>query len=113
MNKFRFKKESITLSKWQMWLAYIRFDGNDGGKKRPVLITEANGQSCTIIEVSGRPPSDVYDVPVIDMVTAGLNRESVIQVRKMRTVSKESLRSYLGTLSYVDRDRVKNAIKRG
>ena len=112
MNKIRFKKEVITPAVWQIWLAYIRFDGSDGGKKRPVLVTETNGPSCTIAEITSKPPADVTDVPVIDISTAGLGRESVIQVRKMRTVSKTSLMTYLGTISYADRDRVKDALGR-
>lgn len=112
MNKIRFKKELIVPSVWQVWLAYIPFEGNDGGKKRPVLVTETNGTSCTIAEITSRPPSDVYDISVIDINTAGLGRESAIQVRKIKTISRSSLTSYLGSLSSVDRGRVKDAINR-
>lgn len=112
MNKIRLKKEYYAPSVWQVWLAYIRFEGSDGGKKRPVLVIGTNGPSCTIAEITGRPPSDAPDVPLMDLITAGLGRESAVRIDKIRTIPKDSLRSYLGKLSCADRDSVKEAIKR-
>jgi len=112
MNRFRFKEKLITPVAWQVWLTYIRFEGKNCGKKRPVLVTETNGSSCKVIEITGKSPSYASDIPVTDLNTAGLGMESTIQVRKTMTVPKTSLRTYMGTLSYTDRNNVKNAIVR-
>jgi len=112
MNKFKFKKESPAPAVWQVWLAYVEFEGDDIGKRRPVLVTETSGSSCTIIEITSKPPSCASDIAITDLDIAGLGKASVIQVQKMRTVQKTSLKSYLGTLSYGDRNIVKNAIWR-
>lgn len=111
MNKFRFKKESVSPAVWQIWLAYVPFEGTGGGKKRPVVVIGTDGQYCTVAEMTSKPPAFVSDVAVIDLNTAGLGKESVIQTRKIRRLSKMSLSSYLGTLSNADRERVRDAIK--
>jgi len=112
MNKVRYKKEVITPTAWQIWHTYVLFEGNDYGKKRPVLVRETNGLFCTIMEITSKPPSHETDVPIDDLVTAGLGKESVVQVRKTRTIPKASLEEYRGFLSHSDRNRVKDAIRR-
>ena len=107
MNKIRYKKENATPARWQVWLAYVGFEGSDGGKKRPVLVTDVRGDSCSVMEISSQPPAHESDVIILEPYWAGLNRESVIQTRKARTVRKDSLRAYLGILSDNDRRRVK------
>ena len=110
MNKIRFKKEHPAPAAWQIWLTFVHFEGNEGGKKRPVLVTSTNGASCTITEITSKPPLCESDILISDFDSAGLGRESVIQVRKTMTISRASLTSYLGTLSYSDRNTVKDAI---
>jgi len=111
MSKIRFNKESPAPSVWHVWLANIRFEGNNGGKKRPVLVTETNGQFCTILEISSKQSSYTPGIPVTDLDMAGLGRESVIRIQKARVVPKASLVSYLGVLSYGDRNTVKDALR--
>ena len=110
MNKIRFKKEYIIPAKWQVWWAYIGFYGCNGGKKRPVLITKVLGESCHIAEISSRPPAFESDIPILDYNWAGLNRESVIQIRKTKVVRKDLLSRYMGELSDSDRRRIKGVI---
>jgi len=112
MNKMRFNKEHPAPVTWQVWLAYVHFEGNEGGKKRPVLVIETRGSSCTIAEITSKPPTCLTDIPISDTDTAGLGRESVIQTRKTRTISKTNLKSYLGALSYSDRNAVKDIVGR-
>jgi len=112
MNKIRFKKEHPAPAAWQIWLTFVHFEGNDGGKKRPVLVTGTNGPSCTIAEITSKPPLCESDILITDIDSAGLGRESTIQVRKTMTIPRTSLTSYLGTLSYSDRNAVKDAINR-
>jgi len=111
-NKFRFKEKRTTPAPWQVRYAYIGFEGKSGGKIRPVLVTETDGQFCTIMEITGKSPLFSSDIPITDLNTAGLRMESTIQVQKTKTVPKASLRTCLGTLSYRDRNNVKNVIKR-
>ena len=111
MNKIRYKKEVVAPSMWQVWWACIKYDGAEGYKKRPVLVMGTKGDECTIAEMSSRPPSYDSDVPIVDLVHAGLTKESVVKTWTLRAVSKSSLKSRMGNLSYVDRDRVKNAIE--
>ena len=110
MNKIRYRKDIAAPSMWQVWWACVKYDGTEGYKKRPVLVMGTDEKECTIAEMSSRPPSYKTDVPVMDLVHAGLMRESVIKTQTLRTIPKDSLRSRLGQLSYVDRDRVKKAI---
>jgi len=112
MNKIRFNKEHPAPSAWQVWLTYVHFEGNEGGKKRPVLVIETNGSACKIAEITSKPPSCESDIQVADIDSAGLGRESVIQIWKTRTTPRSDLRAYLGTLSYDDRDVVKEALGR-
>jgi len=110
MNKIRYKKDITAPSMWQVWWACIKYDGADGYKKRPVLVMGTDGNECTIAEMSSRSPSYKTDVPVMDLVHAGLTKESVVKTQTLRTIPKDSLRSRIGYLSYTDRDRVKSAV---
>ena len=108
MNKFRYKKVTVSPSAWQIWLVYVKYTGDDGGKKRPVLITEVKGDICSVIEISSQPPVYATDIFIADLCSAGLDRDSVIQIRKTRTVKISDLTDYKGILSSEDRRRVKN-----
>jgi len=111
MNKIRYKKNNTSPAKWQVWLTYVGFDGSEGGKKRPVLVTGVAGNSCSIMEISSQPPAYESDIPLIDPYWAGLSKESVIQTRKVSAVRKESLRLYLGDLSEDDRRRMRGLVR--
>jgi mRNA-degrading endonuclease toxin of MazEF toxin-antitoxin module len=109
MKKFRYKKVEISPSVWQIWLVYVKFIGEEGGKKRPVLITDVDGEECSVMEISSQAPQYITDVLIKDLDSAGLERESVVQVRKQKTISKDSLTDYRGYLSREDRNRVNDA----
>jgi len=111
MSKFRLKKKIVTPSAWQVWITYVPFEDDTSGKKRPVLVTETNGLSCTIAEISSKSPTYGSDIHVFDIVTAGLEKESVVKTWKTRTVPRKSLMCKLGYLSSTDRCRVKEVIK--
>lgn len=104
------KKLNKTPAPWQVWFTFLPFEGSNSGKKRPVLVTEVNGISCNILEITSQQPLYDADISIADLNAAGLNQNSVVQIRKTRIISKESLGSYMGTLSREDRDNVKNAI---
>ncbi|WNY23647.1 hypothetical protein MmiHf6_09560 [Methanimicrococcus hongohii] len=110
MTKIPLKKYLKTPAPWQVWYAYIPFEDGGIGKRRPVLVVELNGSSCTVLEITSKQPLYAVDVSIIDLNTAGLSQNSVVQIRKARTISKESLGSYLGTLSRDDRNTVKKSI---
>jgi Growth inhibitor len=109
MTKIPLKKQPVPVP-WQVWFTYISFDGCSGGKRRPVLITEVNGSSCQVLEITSQQSRYSADVPITDLYTAGLYQNSVVKVRTTRTISKESLKECCGTLSRDDRNKVKNSI---
>ena len=108
MNRIRYKKPNVRLSAWQIWLAYVRYEGSSEGKKRPVLVTEVRGDTCTVAEITSQPPAHATDVPILYMYHTGLNKDSVVQTRKRRTVPRDSLRDYMGYLTGEDIQRVRN-----
>ena len=109
MSKIRYKRNRPSPSAWQVWLAYVEFEGNIGGKKRPVLVTGIRGGACSIMEITSRPPEYITDVPIIDLISAGLEKESAVQTRKRRTIHRSSLIDCMGILSAEDRYTVKRA----
>jgi len=113
MNKIGFNKEPPAPAVWQVWLTHVRFEGKDDGKKRPVLVTETNGPICTILEITSKAPTRASDVPVTDLDIAGLGKDSVIRVHKKQTIPRTSLGSYMGYLSYGDKNIVKDTLRKG
>ncbi|MDR0767792.1 MAG: type II toxin-antitoxin system PemK/MazF family toxin [Methanosarcinales archaeon] len=107
--KIPLKKKNISLSPWQVWFAYVEFDGSNGGKKRPVLVTEVKGTDCSVMEITSQPFAYITDIPIADLYSAGLNQKSVIQTRKRRVLRRGSLIEYRGKLSYEDINNVKRA----
>ena len=110
MSKIRPNREHSDPEAWQVWLAYVHFEGNDGGKERPVLVIETNGSSCTIAEITSKPPVSESDIQVTDLHSAGLGRASVIRAGNIRRISRPYLSSFMGTLSNCDRDATKELI---
>ena len=108
MNRIRYKKDTTSPSEWQIWLAYVKYEGESGGKKRPVLITGIGDATCSILEITSQPPIYESDIPIADLYWTGLNKESVIQTKKFRRIPKDSLLTFCGTLSNLDRRRVKD-----
>lgn len=88
-------------------MVFLRFDGLNEGKKRPVLVIGTNGNMCSIAEISSQPPAYTSDVELVEWNMAGLDRESIVQTGKTRTVARDSLREYKGKLSGNDIRRVK------
>ena len=95
---------------WQVWFAYVHFEGNDGGKERPVLVIETNGSTCAIAEITSKPQIFESDIHVTDLHSAGLGRASVIKAGNIKKISRPYLSSFLGTLSDSDRDAVEELI---
>ena len=95
---------------WQVWFAYVHFEGNDGGKERPVLVIETNGSTCAIAEITSKPQIFESDIHVTDLHSAGLGRASVIKAGIIKKISRPYLSSFLGTLSDSDIDAVKEII---
>ena len=110
MSKIRPNREHPDPEAWQVWLAYVHFEGNDGGKERPVLVIETNGSSCAIAEITSKPPTLESDFQVTDLRSAGLGRASVIRAGNIREISRPYLSSFMGTLSDCDRDAMKELI---
>ena len=107
--KYNPRRSKVILSAWQVWLTYVKFEGNVGGKKRPVLVTGVKGDSCSIMEITSQIPEYITDVPITDLISAGLDKESAIQTRKRRTIQRDSLIDCMGILSVEDRYSVKRA----
>ena len=110
MSKTRLNREHPGPEAWQVWLAYVHFEGHDGGKERPVLVIEVNGSTCAIAEITSKPPVFESDLQVTDLHSAGLGRASVIKAGNVKKISRPYLSSFLGTLSDLDRDAMKELI---
>ena len=106
----RINREHPDPEAWQVWFAYVHFEGNDGGKERPVLVIERNGSTCAIAEITSKPQIFESDIQVTDLHSAGLGRASVIKAGNIKKISRPYLSSFLGTLSDCDRDTVKKYI---
>lgn len=111
MNKLQAKIFNKPFSKWQIRCAYMEFEGNPGGKRRPVLITDVKGSACEVLEITSKLSACESNVRINALTYTGLDRESAVSVEKRRTIGKGHLNHYMGEMSPEDIRRVKDAMK--
>ena len=100
---------------------YIDFpydDNPEQSKKRPAVVILAvvpEQDSISVLKITTQEHHGKYNVPILDLKSAGLNRNSYVQCNRLETVSKERIVSlrynpsgYYGTLCKQDLENVQN-----
>lgn len=88
---------------WDIYLAYVHYEGIDGGKKRPVVIlseTTAFVIGLGIYSASPRPMMNDYMIR--DWKAAGLDHQSTIQLDRKIRIQRDDVAEKIGELSPTD-----------
>jgi mRNA interferase MazF len=89
-------------------LASLAFTGQDGIKKRPVLVVrDAGDDDLLVLPVTSHAVRSSWDILLSDWREAGLRLPSVVRTEKLATIAKRTVILELGKISANDRSRLR------
>ncbi len=99
--------------KWEIWLAYMRFDDSATRKKRPVLVLD-NG-ICYILsaKITSHSPRNRYqgEYNLRYYEFSGLRQQSTVRLAKREKIKLEFFIRKLGILHKVDKEQILKILK--
>ena len=91
----------------------LDFPYTDGAaaSRRPALVLLDTGDDDVVVSrVTSQPARGQYDIEVNDLGSAGLRLQSIVRLHKLGTLKKRLVQRRMGSLSEVDRNRVRQAL---
>jgi hypothetical protein len=101
-------KDKISFTKWDVWYAYVKYEGIDGGKIRPVIIMDAGVLVLDCFPVYGSP-SENGQYEIQEWAFAGLGKPSTVSLTPME-IGAENFAYRVGSLHIADRRKIVNLI---
>lgn len=91
------------MKKWDIYLAYVRYEDIPGGKKRPVLVVDDDNTAYPIscLKMTGQPRRD-GEYTLIKWREAGLHKETTVRIGKRLNVLEADFIAKIGSLDPVD-----------
>ncbi len=94
--------------RWDIWIAKVGFEAQDGFKIRPVLIID--GTCCCVLslKITSHTPREGYDgeYQIIEWKEAGLMKPSTIRITKRLSLPTDSFVKRIGRLMPIDCENV-------
>ena len=85
-------------------------DGLGEGRRPALVLLDTGDADVVISRVTSQPARDQHDIEVNDLGPAGLRLQSIVRLHKLATLQKRLVQRRLGSLSEVDRNRVRQAL---
>ena len=86
------------ISKFDIWLAEVRFAEIDGAKMRPVLILDHIRKEVFCLRMTSQNRQTSADFEIIHWKEAGLHKPTVINTAHRLRLEEDGLLSKIGTL---------------
>ena len=88
---------------WEIWWAYVAFEDEPDGKRRPVLVLE-NGEIYAIaLKITSHEARNIWgEYEIVQWKTAGLSKPSTIRVTRRLRLRNEDLDEKIGDLQLMD-----------
>lgn len=90
------------LNKWDIGIAYVRFDENTDDKVRPVLIVNIGNNNIISFKITTRFRSHILEYPIKQWRQAGLDKPSCVRLRHKAYFTDATLIHKIGTLQRAD-----------
>lgn len=92
-------------NKWEIWLAYFKFEETNDYKERPVLILENKyAYPILVAKITTHKPRKEFEreYEIVDWKKAGLNEKSTIRLSKVLLLQNNDFIMKLGKLQATD-----------
>ena len=90
------------MRKWEIYLAYVRFEEIPGGKPRPVLVIDDNiAYPICCLKMTGHEPRR-GEYALIRWSNAGLDKPTTVRIQKRLNVKADDFIKKIGSLDPVD-----------
>ncbi|WP_242347400.1 type II toxin-antitoxin system PemK/MazF family toxin [Mucispirillum schaedleri] len=102
------------MQKWEIWLAYIRFEDNpDKSKLRPVLVMDKENMYILSFKMTSHIPRQNYygEYPIKYYKDAGLVKPTVIRLSKKLLLLENEFVNKIGRLHPFDINEVNKILK--
>jgi len=86
------------ISRFEIWLAVVRYTDIDDNKKRPVLILDHIKKEVFCLRMTSQVSKTADDFEINYWKEAGLHKPTVINTAVRLKLEEEKLVSYIGTL---------------
>lgn len=92
--------------------APVTYVGGSRHKERPVLVLLDTGDlDLVIARITSRQPRDSYDIPLTDLASAGLPKNSTVRLSKLVTIPRAEIVKTLGKLGKQDRASIRDTLQ--
>jgi mRNA interferase MazF len=86
------------ISKFDIWLAEVRYKDIEGSKKRPVLILDHIKKEVFCLKMTSQTPKTADDFEIIHWQEAGLQKPTIINTAIRLRLEEDKLIFHIGTL---------------
>lgn len=98
------------MSKWEIYLAYVRYEDTDGGKHRPVLVVEdGTAYPISCLKMTSHEPR-YGEYAIIRWREAGLHKQTTIRISKILYLNEDDFVKKIGDLDPVDISNIEKMI---
>lgn len=88
---------------WEIWWAYVAFEDEPDGKRRPVLILESGEVYAVALKITSHEARSLWgEYEIVQWETAGLTKPSTIRVTRRLQLREEDLHEKIGDLQLID-----------
>ena len=102
---------SSEFKKWDVYLAYVKYEEINFKKKRPVLIIDDKKQIVLSFKITKHPPRDENDYQIQKWSEAGLLYKSTVRLGRLLRIEKEDFICKIGHLEKIDLNHIDKLIK--
>lgn len=92
----------VSVRKWEVYLAYVRYEDIQGGKLRPVLVIDENTAYpiCCLKMTSHQSRAGEYEL--IRWQNVGLRKPTTVRIQKRLQLDKVDFKKKIGLLDPID-----------
>ena len=95
--------EDAVFKRWDLWWAFVGFEGDEGGKERPVIILESGEVLVVSIQVTSHAERGMWgEYDITGWKSAGLDKPSTARLTKIAYIERCDFRKRIGRLCESD-----------
>lgn len=97
----------MTVKKWEIHWAFVKFEDSDEIKRRPVLIIKESRAAIVSLKMTGTNRGDnVREYCIVDWAKAGLSKSTSVRLDKILYLQESDLDGKIGELQEIDKLRI-------
>lgn len=94
----------MTVKKWEIHWAFVKFEDSDEVKRRPVLIINESRAAIVSLKMTGTDRGDdVREYRIVEWAEAGLSKSTSVRLDKILHLQESDLDGKIGELQEIDK----------